>query len=759
MNSQKIVAILTTIRSLTFHFLFMVVPLVFTSVNDELFEFNKMLLVYACAIILFAVWCIESFVQKKIIWKRTFFDPFIIFFVLSQVISTLLSINIHTSIFGYYSRFNGGLLSTLAYCILYYSFVFGIKKKTLPTLFVSLLMGSTLVALYAFPEHFGHSPSCFLFTGQFDVACWVQDVKTRVFGTFGQPNWLAAYLILILPVVMAFALLGNHTFSKAKSWIFRSIFFVLFLLNASVLLYTQSRSGIAGAGLALGFFSISYLILRIRNHPTQSKTILKFAAQILLYGATFFTLLLIIGSPLNNQLFSLPMKLLGIHGQVQSTQSAPATGGTQLEVGGSESGAIRKVVWEGAVKVWKRYPLFGSGVETFAYSYYRDRPVEHNMLSEWNFLYNKAHNEFLNYLATTGTVGLVAYVLLYGSFIAYPLWIVGKEHLGDQPKQKAQKSLVSPVFSTEGHTTTTAEKLQFPTLLLAFSSGLLGLAVSNFFGFSTVMVDVLTFIFPAIVVVLSARQGTEQKHDTTDHQLSQMQWIGIGVIGICAMISILFVWQYWKADTVFARGKQLNTAGQLQQGFLTLQQAVDMLPNEPTYRDELSYSAAQISYALATNKQATQAAQFADYAIMQSKETVQQNSVHVNFWKTQARVYLLLAQTDPKYYTDAVRALEQARALSPTDTQVTYNLALIAQANNQQTDYENLLQLTLQLRPVDEQSRYALGQLYEQEGKKDLALEQYQYMLQFINPNNLLAKDRIASLSATPKPNTTEKKK
>src|SRR3990167_2046009 len=82
----------------------------------------------------------------------------------------------------------------------------------------------------------------------------------------------------------------------------------------------------------------------------------------------------------------------------------------------TESLDIRKIVWKGAVDLGLKNPLFGTGVETFAYSYYLVRPKEHNLTSEWDYLYNKAHNEYLNYFATTGFIGLVAYFFLLFSF-------------------------------------------------------------------------------------------------------------------------------------------------------------------------------------------------------------------------------------------------------------------------------------------------------------------------------------------------------
>lgn len=141
----------------------------------------------------------------------------------------------------------------------------------------------------------------------------------------------------------------------------------------------------------------------------------------------------------------------------------PAGGGTQLETGGSESGDIRKIVWKGALGVWRRYPLFGSGVETFAYSYYNFRPAEHNLVSEWDFLYNKAHNEYLNFLATTGIFGLGTYLLLQ---VWISIWLLKHNQV-------------------------------------AFLSGLIALSVSNFFGFSTVPVALLFWLYPAFAFVLT----------------------------------------------------------------------------------------------------------------------------------------------------------------------------------------------------------------------------------------------------------------
>src|SRR5690606_34366285 len=95
------------------------------------------------------------------------------------------------------------------------------------------------------------------------------------------------------------------------------------------------------------------------------------------------------------QLDSLTLPSLMANEQTQSTPSPVIPSTPEAPGGGTDSGKIRQIVWQGAVDIWKANPVFGSGVETFAYAYYLHRPADHNLTSEWDYLYNKAHNEYL----------------------------------------------------------------------------------------------------------------------------------------------------------------------------------------------------------------------------------------------------------------------------------------------------------------------------------------------------------------------------
>src|SRR3989338_3165738 len=189
-----------------FYALFFFVPLLLWPKTSEVFEFNKMLLVYVITILISAAWVVKWIEAKKITIRRTPLDLPIAIFLTSQIISTIFSIDTHTSLWGYYSRFHGGLMSTISYIVLYYAFVTNIKISNLKYQISNILLSATLVSLYGVAEHFG-----------IDKQLWVQDVQNRVFSSLGQPNWLSAYLVALLPLPIFLALQHCHPRSNRGS--------------------------------------------------------------------------------------------------------------------------------------------------------------------------------------------------------------------------------------------------------------------------------------------------------------------------------------------------------------------------------------------------------------------------------------------------------------------------------------------------------------------------------------------------------------
>ncbi len=660
-----------------------------------------MLVVYALTTLIAAAWLWRMLVKRQWLIGKTVLDIPILLFLLSQILATIFSIQPHTSLFGYYTRFNGGLLSTVSYVILYYGFVSNFRKKDLPVFLQTTLVGAFLTSLYAIPEHFGHSMSCLVITGQFDVNCWVQDVQNRVFASFGQPNWLAAYLITLLPLTLV-------SFSRTtRRWQMS----LLAVLMMSSLLFTRSRSGFLGLGVGIGLMAVVQLVLQRSSVKQTWKTLLLVGLVVALVGSPFTASI--------SHLWQKPVV----------SPVAESAGGTVLDNGGTDSGVIRKIVWEGAIKIWQRYPIFGSGVETFAYSYYQDRPVAHNLVSEWDFLYNKAHNEFLNYLATTGLVGASSYILLLVWFGVWCLVIVYSPNRPDHERQLAQ----------------------------ALLAGIVGLSVSNFFGFSTVMVNVLMFWFMAVVAILAqpadVLDPTIPVSDAKKNQWDGGYWLGLVAIGAITLVVLFQIYQQWWADRLFVKGKQLYQAGEYEIALDHFAAAVAASPGEALYYDELAMDYGKLAVELDKSDQSTAAAQLAETALKASDYALSLNPRHLNFYKTRARVYISLSQINPTYLPKALETLHEAIKLSPTDAKLYYNLALVQSASGDDEASLATLKKTVELKPDYLTAHFELGKQLEMMDQKDKAVVEYKHILEKMSPNNpeVMARlQQLATASAQP---------
>jgi len=674
---RKLDTIGSRVIEYSFYLLFFLVPLIMTPWNYELFEFNKMLLVYFFTILIVSAWLMKMVLQKRFIFKKSFWDiPLLIFFA-SQFISFLISIDHHTSLWGYYSRFNGGLVSILSYLLLYWALVSNLNKKQTLNVIYSVLASTVIVSFYGIAEHFG-----------IDANAWVQDVRNRVFSTLGQPNWLAAWLIALLPLTWALTLekwpLG---FKNWRFYLYPLAFVIYFLC----LLYTKSRSGLLGFGVALVVFWGITIWLKRKQIKNMAKPIGVMTGLILIFA-------LLVGTPWTPSLTNFKNQKANVKTEEKKTENNQVS-----PILISESSDIRKVVWKGAIEVWKHSPIFGTGVETFAYSYYWQRPREHNDLSEWDFLYNKAHNEYLNYAATTGTIGLLAYLGLIGVFIFWSL------------KQLNLK------------------KSKFKVAIL---SGFASILVTNFFGFSVVAVNLLFFLLPAVSFVLSQEEKKmpEKPYKKESFSFNQIQLAILFFLILTTMFFVLRLGQYWLADARFALGEKLSKGGQTDQAFMKLQEAIRFRP-EPAYRDELGITTASLAVAAFQQEQATLSAQLSELAIKQSDLALKVSPYNVNFWKNRTRLFYSLSEIDAKYNQEALKSLIRASELAPTDAKIAYNLGVLYSKLGQEETAIQILEKTVELKPNYDQARYALALFYEKKSQNAKAKEQYQYILEKINPN------------------------
>lgn len=693
-----------------FNLLFFILPLVFFTKTSEVFEFNKIITIYIFATVIVGFWVVKMVTNKKIIFRRTILDIPILLFLGSQILSTAFSIDIHTSIFGYYSRFNGGLLSTLSYALLYWAYVSNIDEHSNKKNIVVLLISGFLVSVYAILEHFGHSISCLFVTGQFNDECWVQDVRLRVFATVGQPNWLAAYLVAILPLswVLAFRDFGKDLkrFKTRNFWIWTVVSFVFFI----TLIFTKSRSGFLGLGVAAVIFWTGSLLIFLKGQ----KNLKKLGVGFFLINFILLLGILMFGTPWTPSLRELVNKSKAAS---EVSKDNPVT--TALETGGTESGKIRQIVWKGALDVWRHYPIVGSGVETFAYSYYQFRPIEHNLVSEWDFLYNKAHNEFLNFMATTGTIGIATYLFLIGAII----WLSFKVLLKSSDKK-------SRLLNTG---------------LLA---GFVSILITNFFGFSVVLTSYLFFLLPAISIAHDKWKDLATFKTKFDFSvLNNSQKLFIGLITAFCLYILFSIGRYWHADYLYASGKMDYRQSLYSDSVKNLKQAISLSSDEPAFHQELANEYSNFALGLLEQKDATSASQLASYALDQSQKAFSLSPRNIIIRRSQIALLMNLSIFDQTLLTTAADLLNSTIALAPTDARLELTLCKVYFRLGKEDASLDACKKSVDLKPDYIDSRIALEGLYKKKGQIDKAKEQLEYILKYLAPNDASVKEELQSLT------------
>jgi O-antigen ligase/Tfp pilus assembly protein PilF len=644
-------------------------PLIFTQSNSELFELPKMYFVYLTTILIVTFHLINVFQKKVPLFKKTFLDIPLVLFLISQIISTIYSIDPHTSFFGYYSRLNGGLLSLICYSLLYWTLAIYIDSNFKKKIINFSLLSALLVSIYAIAQHFG-----------IDKNWWVQDVQSRVFSTFGQPNWLAAYFCIIIPFSISKIFNSENIIHKYLYLVLTSLFYIS-------ILFTKSKSGIIACLISIVIYFLITLFQNFKKPLNKSlflkeKNLTK-TGQILFILILFLILSITIANPIKDQLF--PQK-----------QNLPTIESPPSKILITSSSNIRKIVWKGAIDLWKKFPIIGTGVESFAYSYYWTRPVEHNLTSEWDYLYNKAHNEYINYLATTGIIGFITYI----SLILIILIKIFKNLKSNKTNQDTS------------------------IILTAFIS----ILITNFAGFSVVTTSLFFFLLP--IFLIKDKEFLPSKNIKNKFNL-----LIIPLILISLFLSKKII-LFYLADISYNQAKNYDSKNNYKEALSFIQTSHQFNPKEPLYTDKLATIYSKI--ALNTEKQ-----EDVDQAINYSNLTINSSPANINFWKQRAQAYLYLSGVDSKYFSDSIYALSKASLLAPTDAKIYYSIGQFLETANFSEEAIPYYQKAIELKPNYDHSYFALGKIYLSQKENQLAKENLQKTIDYSYPTNTEAENLL----------------
>jgi tetratricopeptide (TPR) repeat protein len=311
---------------------------------------------------------------------------------------------------------------------------------------------------------------------------------------------------------------------------------------------------------------------------------------------------------------------------------------------------------------------------------------------------------------------------------------------------------------------------------IALFAAYLSILISNFFGFSIVIINLYFFLIPAVfftvtdllpgktVTIPFLSNHTAPKHTPSKNptpSINIYQWILLIGITLFSGYLVLQLLQYWYADTAYALGNNLDKVGSYQEAYPKLVEAVTLEPDEPVYKDELAVNLATLASALLAQKDkqaATTATQFAQNAVALNNEVTTNHPNNVIFLKNRVRIFYSLAQSDPKnqqaYLTQALQAMQKANHIAPTDAKISYNLGILyGQTGNIEKAIDTLKQ-TIYLKPDYRDAYYALALFYHEQAidkngtvtnpaMAQKAEETMQYILTHISATDQQTKDTL----------------
>lgn len=304
--------------------------------------------------------------------RRSPVDWLVVAFLAWVVVTTVLSVHPATAVFGKYRRFEG-LISLFNYAAVFFLAVqFVDRPSRIRALVRTTFVGGVLVSAYGAMQVLG-----------IDIINWGNALPfeaRRAFSTFGNPDLLGGYLVLMLPLGVALALAEEDSWWRAAYW-----------SGFLVVTYTWINAFVRGSwiGGAVALVIIAFAVLRRRE-------------KVRAVDGAFMGLVVLVGAIAVLRSLSAESEVMNVVLRLRSILDF-STG----------SGETRTQIWEAAVAAVRDRPIFGFGADTFRLLFPKYKPVEYVASAGYLSVADNVHSYPLQIATALGIPGAL---LLYGVF-------------------------------------------------------------------------------------------------------------------------------------------------------------------------------------------------------------------------------------------------------------------------------------------------------------------------------------------------------
>lgn len=727
--------------SLVFVFSFFVLPLTILPV-----DLNKSYLVYFFVLLAVITYLVSILQSGRIKIPKTIAGIFLFAFLATVAVASLLSKSPHVSFFGLGSEPGTlGALGIFAVTLVMSFLVLDTEEKVFKS-FLALFGSFAVLAIFQIFQTVIRVPLISYFG------------KDLVFNLFGSWNELGIFAGLILLTSAMFLEHVPKSYVKVALWVvFVLSLAVTFLVNFSFVWWVLA--------VILTIF-LAYHYSQKRN----SKSIFRISFAILI-----LSLIMIFSGNIVTDL----MERLG----VTFLEARPNFEFTMIT----------------ASKTLGDSPAFGSGPNTFGYSWFKYRPQDILATPFWQTRFNAGFGFIPTLLVTTGLVGIIALLGFLAIFLFYGF-----------------KALIK-----------SAQTSSF--LILASFGGALYLWIFAFIYPGSFSLIFPTFLLSGIFVGLAMDKGVIAEYD-----LFLFERSGAGFIGALVLILLIVLGASWfsitaqkyyaavlfgegnkalarndfgKAEELFDRAikfdkRDLYLRSMTDLGMVKLQQIVSSGGNPDEVRrkfqttltqtiqnadeaakinpaDSLNWISlgrvfesvmpfqiqgvverAQDSYAKAGDKAPTSPEIF----LAAGRVEIMKNDLPrarefleraINLKGDYAQAHFLLAQLEATTGNIdlAIKSAETTAFLQPNDIGVLFQLGLLYYQSNRLNESRFVFERAVNIVPNYSNARYFLGLIYAKQGDKAKALDEFRKISE-LNPNNAEVRKIIDNLSLGKEPLT-----
>lgn len=354
------------------------IPLFFNPAAFYRYELDKIFIFRLIVGLMLALWLISK-LRLAHVWswlidkaaRLSLFDVEVwqLMFIAIYGLATIFSISPMESFWGMADR-EFGFVTVVSFILFFWLGVGAFQRVTqVKTLATTIISAGFLVSVYAVCQKFGWE---FIPGVHSETLSHSRDVL-RPISTLGNPNYLSAYLAMILPFTL-------FVYTVAKRYWTQAFVLLVVLAELAALYFTLSRGGWLAAAAGVIVFLFFYAI------KIQVKVrVVIVSVVILVFIGSFFT------------------GILGLGGD-KRTQDLTFEGGSMYVRLQDYKFALRKIM---------ERPILGYGPETYAYLSMSRVYTEKEMMID-NRLSDRAHNIFLDTLVNVGLLGFAAWIFIFG---------------------------------------------------------------------------------------------------------------------------------------------------------------------------------------------------------------------------------------------------------------------------------------------------------------------------------------------------------